>query len=247
MPNYRLNQILAVEKGIKQKSHDSHTSAYQAAQKPALFNGFAKTYKPKNEDGEKFPSEAQRVQHTADELLSFVEKELTPYYDVVLAKDKANCNAKADIVVDGKVIAKDVPATHLLFLEKHVGEFKSFVSALPVLDPSEEWKFDEAVRIHKSAAPTAVAKTKKVQKGIVLHPPTKEHPAQTQLITEDEVVGYWEQVKHSGAIPPQRKQDVLDRVEALLLAVQKAREAANAVEAPDQSVGKSIFDFVFAR
>jgi hypothetical protein len=239
----KLNQILAVEKGLKNSSHDTHGVAYQTAQKPQLFNGFAKKYEPKTEGSETYPPETQRVQFTARDLLTNVEKELVSFYDVTLTKDKANCNAKADIVVDGQVIAKDIPATHLLFLEKHLGEVKNFVAALPVLDPAESWKFDENASLYKSEA-TKTHRTKKIQKAIVLHPPTVQHPAQTQLITEDEVVGYWDTVKSSGALPLAEKQGLVDRVEALLRSVQKAREAANAVEAPDQHIGKSLFNYI---
>ena len=36
--------------------------------------------------------------------------------------------AKADLVVDGVTLAKDLPVTYLLFLEKQLTELKAFVS-----------------------------------------------------------------------------------------------------------------------
>ncbi len=239
----KLAQVLAVEKGAKKRSHEEHTRVYQIAQKPALLNGFSKNYKPLSEDGEKFPAESQRVQHTASSLLSAAEKELVPFYDVTLTKDSANCNAKADLVIDGFTVATQVPVTTLLFMEKHLGELQTFIAAIPVLDPSEAWKFDNGANLFKSE-PTQTHKTKKVQKPIVLFPATPEQPAQTQLITEDITVGHWEVIKQSGALTPTDKQGYLDRVEKLITAVQKARESANSVDAPDQQIGRAIFDFV---
>jgi hypothetical protein len=239
----KLNQVLAIEKGLKASSHTTHTQAYHTAQKPALFNGFSKTYAPKAEGGETFPPEAAKVQFTVKDLVAGVEKELTSFYDVSLTKDRANCDAVADIVVDGKTIATRIPATHLLFLEKHLTEVKNFLTALPVLDTADNWKLDTAASLYKSDV-TKTHKTKKVEKPIVLYDATEKHPAQTQLVVSDEVIGYYDTVKLSGAIPLAEKQGYLDRLEAVLRAVQEAREAANAVEAPEQKIGKAVFDFV---
>ena len=46
----KLNQIIAIEKGVKTRSHTSLTELYRIVQKGELFNGFTKTYKKKNED-----------------------------------------------------------------------------------------------------------------------------------------------------------------------------------------------------
>ena len=74
---------------------------------------------------------------------------------------------------------------------------------------------------------------------------TKEHPAQTQLITEDVVAGTWVTVKYSGAMPAPRKKQLLGRIEKLANAVKFAREQANASEAQDKKLGKEVFDFLF--
>lgn len=239
----RLNQILAVEKGTKSRVFSEITSLNNTAQKPALFNGFSKTWKAKEDDGEMFPPESQRVQQNAREQLQTLSRHLTELFDVTASKDWANCHALADVVVDGKVVVQKAPATYLLFLEKQLNDIQTFVTNLPVLDPAEEWRFDEAANLYKSAL-TKTARTKKVQKPIVLYDATKEHPAQTQLITEDVVIGHWDTVKHSGALPPARKQTLLDRIEALIKAVKFAREEANGVEADKKQVAGAIFDYL---
>lgn len=241
----KLNQVLAVEKGTKSRVYAEVTTLNASAQKPALFNGFSKTWKPKEEDGEMFPPESQRVQQNAREQLQVLSRHLGELFDVSAAKDWANCQAKADVVVDGKVIVKGSPATYLLFLEKQLNDLQTFVTNLPVLDPAEEWRFDEAANLYKSEL-TKTARTKKVQKPIVLYDATKEHPAQTQLITEDVVIGHWDTVKHSGALPPRRKQELLERVEKLIKAVKYAREEANAQEAEKKAVAAAIFDYLLA-
>jgi hypothetical protein len=84
-----------------------------------------------------------------------------------------------------------------------------------------------------------------VQRPITLYEATKEHPAQTQLITEDVIAGAWITIKYSGAIPAPRKKQLLGRIEKLSNAVKFAREQANAAEATDKKLGKEVFDFLF--
>jgi hypothetical protein len=48
----KLNQIIAVLKGIKSRDTKTVSELYHAAQKPDLFNGFSKNYRPINEEGE---------------------------------------------------------------------------------------------------------------------------------------------------------------------------------------------------
>jgi hypothetical protein len=43
---------------------------------------------------------------------------LTRLFDVTPTKDWANCEARADVKVDGRVLVPDVPVAYLLFLEK---------------------------------------------------------------------------------------------------------------------------------
>jgi hypothetical protein len=239
----KLNQVLAIEKGVKSRVYGEVTTMNASAQKPALFNGFAKAYKPKEEDGEQFPPESSRVQMNAREMLTSLSRLLSELCDVTAAKDWANCNAKADVVVDGKVLVKAAPATYLLFLEKQLNDVQTFVTNLPTLDPAEEWRFDEPTNLYKSET-SKTARTKKVQKPIVLYDATEKHPAQTQLITEDVVIGHWDTVKQSGALPVRRRTEVLERIERLIKAVKFAREEANAQEAPEQKVGDALFAYL---
>jgi hypothetical protein len=241
----KLNQVIAIEKGVKSRVYGEVTEMHKASQKPDLFNGFAKTYRKKDEDGEDYPPERKKVQLVVDHLLSKVAELLTELMDVTATKDWGNCYAFADVEIDGKVLIKNAPVPFLLFLEKQVTDLHTFVDKLPTLDETDDWMKDENSGLYKTAAiPTH--RTKKVQKPIVLYEATKEHPAQTQMITEDVTVGYWDTVKHSGALPIPRKQILLERIEKLSKAVKFAREKANAAEAEDQKIGKPIFDYLLS-
>lgn len=240
----KLNQIIAVEKGVKARAFAELSELNKVIQKPALFNGFAKAYQPKDAEGETLPPENQRVQFVATEVLRSVERGLGELFDITARKDWTNCVAKADVLVDGNVVLTGAPVSFLLFLEKQLTDIRTFVGNLPVLDPAESWSEDKNSGLYRTE-PTSTHRTKKVQKPIVLYPATPEHPAQTQIITEDVIVGFWSQVKQSGAIPRPQKLIILDRVERLLKAVKEAREAANIqeeVKTPD--IGAAIFGYL---
>jgi hypothetical protein len=213
------------------------------SQKPDLFSGFSKQYRKKDEDGEDYPPEQKRVQILADEQLSRAAKLLSELFDVTATKDWANCRAVADVEVDGNVLIAGAPVPFLLFLEKQISDLHTLVDKLPTLDEADDWTKNDGTGLFKTT-PIATHRTKKAQKPIVLYDATKEHPAQTQLITEDIVVGYWDTVKHSGALPTMRKKELLGRIEKLSQAVKFAREKANAVDAETVSVGKPIFDYL---
>lgn len=239
----KLNQVIAIEKGIKSREHAEVSRLYKLVQRPAVFDGLIKEYKPKDENGETYPTERQRVQETVSNVLKTLSQNKAELFDVTAQKDFANMYAKADVVVNGETIVPNAPVPFLLFLEKQLTDLRTLVTALPVLDEAEDWTADLNSGLYKTGI-TARNSTKKVQKPLVLYPATDKHPAQTQLITEDVTVGVWEQVKQSGAMPKPERDALLDRVETLLNAVKFARESANDTEAPRVNVGASIFGFL---
>ena len=241
----KLNQIIAIEKGIKTSSFQELTEAHHLLQKPSLLAGISRTYQPKDEEGEQLPSEFTRVQASAETVIKDTAKILTTLFDITAAKDWANCEAKADITVDGRTLAVDVPATYLLFLEKQLVDMHTFIRKLPTLDPSETWAFDPSADTYVTEA-VQTAKTKKVPRNHVKAEATDKHPAQVEVFYEDVVVGYWKTLKFSGALPASRVKELLDRVDKLQQAVKFAREEANAIEAPDKKLGASLFGYLFS-
>lgn len=240
----KLNQIIAVEKSIKSKSHADLTEAHHQLQKPALLAGLSRTYRPKDDEGERLPPEATRVQVRAQEVIRRTAEVLTELFDVVATKDWANCEARADVVVDGSVLLVQAPVTYLLFLEKQLVDLHTFVKKLPVLDPSESWVEDGSQNCFATEAVETV-RTKKVPRNHVKAEATEKHPAQVDVYYEDIAVGYWRIVKFSGALPARQVASLLERVERLQRAVKFAREEANSIEVTQQKPGAAIFSFLF--
>ncbi|GAA1743092.1 hypothetical protein [Luedemannella helvata] len=240
----KLNQIIAVEKGVKSRSLQELTEAHHAVQKPALLSGIARTYQPKDEEGEQLPPESTKVQVRAEEVIRQVTATLTRLFDVTATKDATNRVAVADVVVDGRTLLSDVPVPYLLFLEKQLTDLHTFVKKLPVLDAAESWVFNDSADCW-STEPVRTIRTKRVPRNHVKAEATEKHPAQVEVYYEDMAIGYWTTVKFSGALPAKRISELLERVEKLQQAVKFAREEANGVEAVDRKAGEAVLSYIF--
>lgn len=240
----KLNQILAIEKGIKTETFQKLTEMHHQLQKSTLLSGISKTYQPRDEEGEPLPPEFTKVQVDAEQIIKETRGVLAKLFDVTATKDWANCTAKADIVVDGQTILEGVPATYLLFLEKQLTDIHTFVRKLPVLDSSENWTLDPSDGIWKTA-PVETIRTKKVPRNHVKAEATDKHPAQVEVYMEDVPVGRWRTVKMSGALPANRITELVERVEKLQAAVKFAREEANSAKAEDVTVSEKLFRYLF--
>lgn len=241
----KLNQTLAIEKGIKQKVYQMITDFHKIAQKPELLNGFKKNYTATEETGQQMPPQEQRVQYTATEIFNEAKKGLAELFDVTATKDYGNQSAKADVEVDGKVLLKGAPATYLLFLDKQLTDLKKFVEKFSELDSSVDWQLDPTNEQLYKSQPVGTVRTEKRQKPLVLYQATDKHPAQTQLITEDVTVGTWETIRFSGAIPANRKRQLLERIEKLTRAVKQALEQANMQDVEAQKAGDQLLGYIF--
>lgn len=241
----RLNQILAIEKGIKSQRYAELTKLYQAAEKPALWDGFEKEYKKLNEEDVDLPGESKRVQRNHVEVIGAVHQAMSEIIRIAARKDWTNTSAKADVKIGDVILIPQVPATHLLFLEKQLTDLRNIIAEIPGLDPADDWIANQTAEGEHKTPPQRTHRTKKTVRPIVKYDATEKHPAQTDLVTEDVIVGFWSLVKRSGAIPEPERKRLITRIDEVSQAVKQAREEANSaeeVESPD--VGDRIFQYV---
>lgn len=241
-----LNQIIAVQPSIKSQAERDLTDIHHLLLKPALLEGMTRTYAPFNAEDPEIPGESKRVQVDAEQSLVAARKTLSRLFDARATLDYGNCKAVADVKVGDDVVLDNVPVTYLLFLEKALVNVHTFLKRLPTLDQAETWVRDDNAGAYVTAEPVKNQRFVKVRKNHVKQPATKEHPAQVEIFMEEVPTGIWTTKKFSGALPETRRRELLDRVDALILAVKEAREAANSEVADDQHVAKKIFDYLFA-
>lgn len=242
-----LNQILGVRKGVNSTAGKRFTEIHRDTLKAQLVNGLTRQYTPKDDDGDVLPGEYQKVQVKIDDLNAELIQVLARQIDVNATVDAANQVAVADIVIPGGAgpfTIPKVPVTTLMWLEKQLNELKAYIEKLPVLDPSVNWDFDAQAGIFKSDIVTT-HRTSKVAKPIVMYPATPQHAAQTQLITEDVITGYWASQRLSAALPADVIKGMADRLNILKEAVVVAREKANTTPVTNVTMGEVLLNFVF--
>ena len=239
-----LAQIVAIDRGTRTRTGKVLTDAYHRIQRTPQLTGISRTYRPVDDADVVLPSEQTLVQEQVPLILQNVAVAFTRMFDVVATKDEANCQARADIVIDGEVLVSQVPVSHLLWLEKQMVDLGTFLLKLPTLDPAESWIFDANRGCYVSEV-SQTKSTKKVMRNHVLHPGTDKHPPQVQTFTDDVVVGFWSTTRFAGALPADSKAAILSRFNKLVDAIKQAREKANSHVITDVREGSAIFDFLF--
>lgn len=240
----KLNQVVALVTGKKAKAERMLTEAHHKLNEQ-MVTGHSRVYACRDEDGERLPTEQKRVRDTVVAQLAELRTFTIDYWSLVYAQEDGNTRGRADVVIDSHAVMLAVPIGFLLFLEKRLTDLLTFIRGLPVVSLDRQWTWASEKGCYESEATTTV-KTAKEPKVIVLHAPTKEHPAQTQLIYVDRPVGDWTTVNFSGALGRGKKKDIEGRCERLLEAVKKAREEANSEEYGDVAdPAAPVWDFIF--
>jgi hypothetical protein len=241
----KLNQLIAVLQSVKANANKGKSEVYQLSQKSALFQGLSRTFQSREEDGFIYPPESQKLTLKANELIDKFVQLCSEYLDLAATQDYANTQARASIVVEGQTILADVPVSHLLFLEKQLQDVKALIAALPILPIDKDWQNDPNRGCYVTS-PKETVKTKKITDFVVAYDATEHHPAQIKEVTKDVVEGTWSLIEFSGALPQDRVNLMLRRVDLLQKAVVQAREEANGAEVQQRHVANAIFGYLFA-
>jgi hypothetical protein len=190
----KLNQLVAVEKGVRARETEKLSSVYKTFQRSDAFLGLVRKYKPLADDittaaGEVLPNEQKNVQERVADLVEVLKGAASEIADVTYQRDMTNTVAKADVRVQGKVLVKDAPVPYLLSLEKQLNDLHSEVKKIPTLDPAERWNYDTQLGVYVSET-AETARAKKVSGVLTLSPATKPDPL-PHLKPAESASGHW--------------------------------------------------------
>jgi len=246
----QLHQLLSVEPDLRTKATKILQETIATfSKKSDHFDGFSRVYEPlQEEEGvvtKRFAPELKHVVTTVTEKINYTVKSIVSAIDAQISKEETNASggAKAELTV-GMIDFGEWSAQALLALESQLIKIRAIYVAIPTLDPAKRWELDPNSNDIYTTPENEVYKTEKRAKVITLAPPTKEHPAQTQLINIDQQVGVIKVVHNSGRITPKLKSEYLGRVDKLIIAVKKARSQANQVEVVNKKIGRKLFDYI---
>lgn len=241
----KLHEVLAVEGSLKSMSEKMIAEASETfTKKRGHFLGQHRSYEVIEEGSLKYGDESKKLETTVKQKLDYVKNHLIKSFDSTFQKETTNLGATADIEIDGKVLASGVPAVYLLHLETKLKEFRMMYGCIPTLDPGKEWKADETQENVYVSSDAEQYRTEKVVKPLMLAPATKEHPAQVDKISMDKIVGKWKTKNWSGALSPLQKSTLLNKIDALIRGVKKARMRANDTEVKKVEIGKILMDYI---
>lgn len=245
----KMHELIAAESSIAATYNSMREETAKVFDKPDAFvrSTTVVTYFDDAESHLNTTETKELTTTVADRLEYFLSGAFVGYLDLQLNKDLTNQLASAELEIDGKVLAAGIPATMFLQLEKELSTLRNVVLKAPTLAPGFVWEREENEdNLFRTREPKVSFRTKKTVRPIVLVPPTDKHPAQVDKVNEDVPVAKIEQRIWSGMLSSSQKADYLSRIDALLVAVKKARQRANSVEATKASIGKTIADFILS-
>lgn len=249
-----LHEVLAIEQDLKGNSERVRTQLVELFRsKQAHFTGMRRTFRPFAVDEEKGESSGERVE-AQTQLVTTVSEEIEKAFvdigkaiDLGYQVDEANTQARADIVINDEVLAKDVPATFLLQLEKRLKEIRAVYKEIPTFDPVRIWSIDPGADKKNvlRAEPILTIRKQKTRKYKVMVEATKEHPAQVDIVEVDEPVGEIRSYDWTGMLSPGQKSALMEQIDNLIEAVKRARSRANEVEVTsEKKIAKQLFNYL---
>lgn len=248
----KLHELLAVEPDLQKRATailEEATVLFNKNQD--RFTGHTRSLRMKDDDRSFEDADDEKViTTTVGDKLAYMSDMLAPYYNTVFRKEVTNQEAKADIELDGTVIAENIPATFLLGMETRLTQLRRVYENIPTLQPGVKWEADSTLSSESGVvyrSPEAISyKTEKVAKSKILVEPTEHHPAQIHQWYEDTPVGVVKTVKFSGTITPLEKSQMLTRIDNLIRAVKKARQRANGQKVTERDIGQTLLDYINA-
>lgn len=241
----KLYELLAVEQDRKNKSSLSIGEAKKTFTKnDVYFDGMVKKYVSLEDDSEQIPDETKEMVKTVKQQLEEVLGDAVTAIDATLSKEETNASgtAKAELIV-GETNFGMFSATSLLALESQVSKILDLYQAIPTLESTKKWNFDNQTNTYKTEEEVKFRSIKR-PKVIVKYEATDKHPAQTELLSLDFQVGKYVTTYFSGKLAISQKTEMIKRLEKLIENIKIARSKANNVEVDNVKLGQRIFDFI---
>jgi hypothetical protein len=184
------------------------------------------------------------VAETVIGKIMWVLQHATAYYDLSAQKDGANCQAKADLMIGGVAILKDVPAITLLFVENKLKSIRNLLAQTKTLDAARNWEKHESQANVWEGDPVSRTIKQSVPEFITAAPASDRHAAQVVQVAKEEIRAISTATELSGFMPTAEKANLLMRCDELIQAAKQARQTANDQEVTEVKIAGPIFDYL---
>jgi len=248
----KLHQHLAVEDSKQAILRTTMEEAIQTfAKKDHLMQGrtIVQTSKLKEDDPLylEYPNRTENkpVAETVIGKINWVLEHAKAYYDLAAQKDAANCQAKADLVIGGHTILKEVPAITLLFIENKLKGIRNMIAQAKTLDAARNWHQHDAQDNVWESDPNDRTIKQVVKDHVVVVQAQDKHPAQVREVENEVIRAVSTATELSGFMQTREKADLLMRCDELIQAAKSARQTANDQEVDGNiRIADPIFDYL---
>jgi hypothetical protein len=245
----KMHELLAVEKDIVGRANAIVAETIGTFKNKAaeFYTGRIKSYKPFDEaDKDVLPTESKELVDSVPAKLKYTFGKVAEEYDWLLQKEQTNKTATADLVIDGIVLGRNLPATFLLALESRLEKIRALILESPTLPNGLKWvpAPNMGNDVFTLEAPLTTYRTRKTPYPLVLAEATKEHKAQVVEKERMDTVGAYTEQLFDARVTSHYKSDLLERVDKVLVEVRKSVRRANQVEIVEAEIGKGLFAFI---
>lgn len=248
----KLHQHLAVEDSKQSILRSTLEEAIQTFSKRGhLMEGHTIVQTSKlNDDDPLYPeypnsTYTKPVAETVMGKINWVLEHAKAYYDLSAQKDVANCQAKADLVINGKTILSDVPAITLLFIENKLKAVRNMIAQATTLDAAKNWSPHKAQENVWECDPEERTVKQKITDHVVVVPAQDKHPAQVREVQKEAIRAIRKSTNLSGFIQTKEKAELLMRCDELIQAAKQARQTANDQEVNgDVRIAEPLFNYL---
>lgn len=245
----KLHEGLAIHKdrlSVFKKVLDEARGVFKGA---AHFQGHVKRIEYFDADNEKYnATEEKKVDETVPSKLDYVNGHMRTLLDLDYQIENANTSARADLFIDGKGVALNVPVGFLLTIENKFKEYRAALEMIPTHAPGIEWLPDTAMSTHgdifKAKNDTTDYLTRKKPVYTIVAPATEQHAAQVKESHDDVRVARAITTRYTGTISPAQKSDMLARCDSVIQAAKRARQRANDVEIGNERMAGPLLDYI---
>lgn len=243
----KLHELLAAEKTRTGSWNAIYADTLGKFKKPThFFEGHSRRLQmlednPANKTLEAEALEDKPVITTVYETLKDALEVFAKAEDLQAQKNLTKHRAEATVMWQGEPFLIDMPIDQLLGLESRIGKLRELWESVPTQDATRTWTAnpDIGTGVYETNL-EETAKTEKVAVPISLHPGTKEHAPQVQLISKDVTVGRFSTRRRTGAATAQQKFDALKQIDDLLVEIKAARQRANETPVAEGSLGRKV-------
>ena len=242
----QLHELIAVEPSLAARYRDTKSRAELLFNKREMLQRTVKSEQHLNAAEAVLDNVVTNdISARASDLIGGVLAEFSTLVDATFQKELTNQVAKADLIVDGKILAASVPGIMLLNLESKLADLREVIAQVPTLAAGPVWELDPTEKgLWKTASPVVTFKTKKMPKAVELSPATDKFPAQIEKFFEDVPSVKVETTVWSGMLTNVEKEALLDRLDSLAQATKQARMRANGTTVVNGSIAATLASYI---